>query len=271
MNAVNNEQGGLHLGDYVVLFLDLLGQKHLMEGQGFLPQNKQDAVAAFHKTLTSVRKLHEYVDRFLGEELLKGSVRLQRWSDGVMIFVPLGGPTKDVSCEAIFSVFEFAGAMTLSGLAAQAPIRSGIDASWGVELEQGELYGPAVANAYYYESVVAKYPRIAVSNRVAAVLNQRIRDAPDTLQGRAEKGFAEHCRSKLFEDEDSVLALHYVRQIPAEPIGERQIPMLQFVKEFVASQLAEHQQSGNAKLLARYEWLDRYITEYAAEVPGKKR
>jgi len=250
----------LNVGNYCVLFLDLLGQKRLMEGHGFLPRTQAEVEEVFRTTLRSVTKLHEYIDRFLGNEVQAGPITVQRWSDGVMVFVPIGGPTGNRACEAIFSVLSYASAMLLFGLAAQAPMRAGLDISWGVELQPRELYGPAVANAYRLESVVAQYPRVAVGGRVEEYLSERVQNASDDLPGRIERAFAERCLAKLFVDEDGNRALDFLRDLPDMPANADGNNLITLARQFVEVQIAEHAAANDEKLLGRYRWLERYIS-----------
>lgn len=251
----------LQIGNYCVCFLDFLGQKELLKGEGLMPSNRDEALAKFQTTLTAVRKLHEYAGAFLGGDLQDNSVGLQRWSDGVVVYTALGGPNEPRATGSVHSLFTFAAAMLIFGLAAESPLRGGIEVSWGVELYEGELYGPAVANAYLLESEIAKYPRIVVGPRVLTYLRSHGADPRETEQSRLNRGFAQECLSMLSSDEDDCAVLNYFGWV----LANRQIlpdeqDLIRRARLFVASQLQTHIDNGNETLRARYEWLIRYLS-----------
>src|SRR5438045_4043107 len=60
--------------------------------------------------------------------------------------------------------------LMLTSLAWGHPIRVGLDVGTGVEVERGQLYGPAVVKAYELESRAAEYPRVIVGDTLADYL-----------------------------------------------------------------------------------------------------
>jgi hypothetical protein len=251
----------LQIGNYCVCFLDFPGQRELLKGEGLMPSNRDEAHAKFQTTLTAVRKLHEYAVTFLGENLQDNSVGLQRWSDGVVVYTALGGPNEPRATDSVHSLFTFAAAMLIFGLAAESPLRGGIEISWGVELYEGELYGPAVANAYLLESETAKYPRIVVGPRVLTYLQSHSADTRETEQSRLNRGFAQECISMLSSDEDDCAVLNYFGWVLTnQHILPDEQDLIRRARVFVTSQLQSHTDSGNEKLRVRYEWLSRYLS-----------
>jgi hypothetical protein len=61
-------------------------------------------------------------------------------------------------------------AMTLGQLARGKPIRVGIDAGTGIEVDD-QLFGAGLVKAYCLESEAAQWPRIAVGNTLVMCLD----------------------------------------------------------------------------------------------------
>lgn len=166
--------------NYCVSFVDLLGQRDSMRGQGLLPPvQSKDQRAKFHEVLRSsiisIIKLQERAESMLSrmlrpnpnsprraalppaeqatwDEMEQTRITTQRWSDGLMSFANLGDT--DVKCRmnGVFGIFGLAGALCLMGLASGRPVRGAIEIAWGIELHTGELYGPAPPVSNYCET-----------------------------------------------------------------------------------------------------------------------
>ncbi|KAF1694930.1 hypothetical protein [Pseudoxanthomonas koreensis] len=285
------EGDGLRLADYVVCFLDLLGQKQAMAGQSLLPSvESPEQYAGF------IRQVKASVGKILGiqrnaELMLNGmrqdrdppgplseeqhqqwldfrrdNTKTQRWSDGLMHFSCMGDASRVQQINGVYSQICMAGAMCLIGLAAKGPVRGGIDIAWGVELHPGELYGPAVANAYHQESVAAQFPRIAVGNKLVEFLKGATLSTGEEVSDRVAKGMASLCLGMLDRDDSGQAYVHYLSS------GFEQAVTGAYIRElwprargFIGDQIDLHTANRDEKLLGRYLRLAEYFDRHPSQ------
>jgi hypothetical protein len=178
--------------NYLISFIDLLGQRDALKGQGLMPvfkteEDHKQFISTLKDSIGAILRLQVRADDMLREgqrdrpespfraslsdeqkvlwdEMSRARVTTQRWSDGLVSFVCLGD--KNIKCplNSVFNVFGSAGSLCFMGLASGRPLRGAIDVAWGVEIHPGELYGAAVARAYELESIYAQYPRIVIGS-----------------------------------------------------------------------------------------------------------
>src|SRR5437667_5521932 len=172
--------------NYGICFLDLLGQRAVFRGEGWLPPASGDeekkiffeaklkptvgAVMALQRRaynmIASVveprddapfRKQLAPEQRPVWDAMHRTKIKTQHWSDGLISYAALGDP--DIKCRmnAMYGLVDMAGAAMLQGLAMRQPVRGAIDGAWAMEIRDGELYGPAIDNAYELESPVSEW------------------------------------------------------------------------------------------------------------------
>ena len=110
----------------------------------------------------------------------------------------------------VFGVFGLTGTLCLLGLATRRPIRGAIDIAWGVEIHQGELYGPAIARAYELESEIAQYPRIVVGPEMVHFLQAQAAYSGEDIFLQTNQGLAAVCLKMLIQDVDGHWILNYL-------------------------------------------------------------
>ena len=188
----------LNATNYCLGFLDLLGQREAMRGQGLIPTMKtDDDVNAFQTividTIGPIRRVQEHIENLLDhvhnpdadspvrdklpekqrpiwDEMQRSSIKRQRWSDGLVVFESLGNQNIKCPMNGVYAIFVASGMICFLGLEEKQPVRGAIDVGWGVELQSGEVYGPVLARAYELESEIAQYPRIVVGSDVLQFL-----------------------------------------------------------------------------------------------------
>lgn len=273
----------LNAANYCVSFIDLLGQRLEFQNEGLLPkyeseEEKKKFNDKVRNTIGRIYELQRASDGFLKGALeykdpsieqlqpnLKSiydkikEIRLkqQRWSDGIVHFVSL--MEGDVKCPmgGVYTVMLSAGGLCFLGLAAKMPLRGSIDIAWGVELHEGELYGPAVAKAYELESEIAQYPRIVVGPEVVNYLIWNINNPDTDIYSQCNRQFAKTCYEMLAEDFDGYWIMHYLgdgfRKIVAMESFHQELykESLSFIQE----QRTKWKNEKNAKLLLRYNQL----------------
>jgi len=274
--------------NYCVAFIDLLGQRDAMRGQGLLiPIESEDERKEFDEILQNsigaIIKLQERAESMLApilkqnlnsprraelspeqhviwDDMQRTRIETQRWSDGLMSFVCLGDT--DIRCRmnGVFGIFGLAGTLCLLGLATCRPIRGAIDIAWGVELHPGELYGPAVARAYELESEIAQYPRIVIGPESVRFLETHAANTEQDVFSQTDRELAVLCLNMLVQDADGQWILHYLGDTFQFAVTHNQHGELyEAARKFVFDQLFTHQSQCNSKLAFRYSHLLQYF------------
>jgi hypothetical protein len=281
-----NDQLQAH--NYCISFIDLLGQREALRGQGLLPIFKSDDdhkrfINTLKGSIGAILRLQSRANDMLAEgekdrpdsklraslppekqtvwdEMSRSKVSTQRWSDGLVSFVSLGESSIKCPLNGVFNIFATAGTLCFMGLAACNPIRGAIDVAWGVELRPGELYGAAVAGAYEIESIYAQYPRIVVGPRAVGFLNAHKDNKENDVYSANNRALAELCLSFLAQDADGLWILNYLGADFRSAITHRHhVDLYARARKYVEAQLQEHQKTANSKLAFRYAHLLDYF------------
>lgn len=272
--------------NYVVGFVDLLGQRQQYVGQGLLPQMMNGSmppefIEVLHRTIGPISDLQVVCDMHLKEQhnlyqairnhlpiahqpvfdgLHKSSLKCQRWSDGIVYFQSIAKNIDDVPMSGVYGIIAVLGALCSLGLAKKAPVRGGLEIGWGVELKPGEIYGAAVACAYELESKKAKWPRIVVGGNMVKFLGLAQEISPRTVFDELNRKLAEVVLSWVEKDIDGEYFLHYLgrnyRKYAGHPRHDEEI--VPRIRSFIAEQLSKWQAEGNAELAKRYKILSDY-------------
>ena len=282
--------------NYCVSFVDLLGQRDALQGQGLLiqPQTEDDRKAfhsIFKNSIGAITALQERAEAMLEpllnpdpnssqraslppeqrttwDEMMRTHLTTQRWSDGLVSFACLGDANVKCKVNGVSAIFYLAGALCLVGLATGHPIRGAIEIAWGVELHPGELYGPAVARAYELESEVAQYPRIVVGPETVRFLQAHAANTAEDVFSQTDREWASRCLDMLVQDADGHWLLHYLGEKFQFAVTRGQHEELyKDARQFVQDQLALHQHRQNSKLAFRYSHLLLYFNAHPPAVP----
>lgn len=283
-------------GNYCVSFIDLLGQRDALRGQGLLPPlESEEERKKFHEILRNsigvIIKLQERAEDMLAgflkpdpdsplraalppeqhatwDEIQRTRVKTQRWSDGLVSFVNLGDT--DIKCRmnGVFGIFGLAGVLCLLGLAMHRPVRGAIEVAWGVELHPGELYGAAVARAYELESEIAQYPRIVVGPEAVKHLKACATNPEQDVYAKHDRELATLCLGMLLQDADGHWLLHYLGdKFQSAITHDLHAELHDAARKFIVEQLFEHQANLNTKLAFRYSHLLQYFDDHQPTKP----
>lgn len=296
----NNLDSELLAGNYCVSFIDLLGQRAALQGQGLLPpfeteDERKKLHAVLKESIGSIIGLQSQAEGMLKEilnpnpesplraalppelhdlwdEMKCTRVTTQRWSDGLMSFVSLGDREMKCRMNGVFGLFCLAGTLCLFGLASQRPVRGAIEIAWGIELHPGELYGAAVARAYELESEVAQYPRIIVGSEAVKFLQLHLSNPELDPFSLTDKALAELCLSMLVQDVDGRWLLHYLgNEFQSSVSHTHHSELYTRARKFVCEQLATHQDNHNTKLAFRYSHLLEYFDAHPPITPNPEQ
>lgn len=272
----------LHLCDYAVAFIDLLGQRAAMP-ERHLPPNKDEALAIvkksvgriigtqklfedFYNSYTSPKqsysKLPPSIQRTL-PEMSPAQLRWQYFSDGLVVYVPLGSGLVASPVNSILGLLLASGMLCLLGLAAGSPIRAGIDAAWAVEYRPNELYGSALAYAYKLESEIAQWPRVVVGEGLVGYLQHYATDGDNSISSQFRREMGSICLKLLAVDIDGNHIIDYLgqeyRKVTKDTLNK---PTIDQARKYVEEQIVHWHQADDMKLVKRYEIVRSYLSRY---------
>lgn len=180
-----NEVGGapenFEMHEYGVIYLDILGQKELMEE---LEQKK-----ASSEEELQMQVVLRYIKKLLKN--LKGvrhpSIGVQQFSDTTVIYIQLDGENSlvaeflfvDLICALPNVIFE----ALKEGVLLRGAVAKGM--AW--EIKQNCLYGPVIRDASDLEGKVAQWPRVIVSNAVISLFKEHLPKRKKIIRDESDK------------------------------------------------------------------------------------
>ena len=273
---------------YLVVFLDVLGQRSILRGIKNLPTNEdeeKDFIEKIKKTYGAVTALRQGFKNYfegmkshipdvirvapgLREEYFaaqKCEAYTYSFSDSVIIAVPL--LNKDDNCTAINGVFSallaVAGACTLA-FATGICLRGGLDVGVAMPIEGEEIYGPALERAYLLESNLAEYPRFVVGHELMQYLDWVEQQQSQTNLAKISKHIATICKKMVIRDTDGLLMLDFLGPITKETMDQSiSTDEIQKAMNFILSQHKKFFELENHKLASRYYRLLKYFSSRA--------
>jgi hypothetical protein len=276
-----------YFGYYVVAFVDLLGQRDEMKKFRGLPKNAsgpdydefiqtvkttigriydiqktcQEFFEAFSNRPYRVNIPQEYKQMF--ENLGKTHIRYQHFSDGLVIFVPLKEDEVTSPLKSVYGLLSACAGMMLFGFAKKSPIRGGLTVGLGTELNESEIYGPVVGEAYELEKEIAQYPRFVIGNEFLAYIDHFTQKALqlDDIRGMHDVAVADTCKRLLTYDFDGYAIVDYMGNCFHEMMktNEAYEYIIKEAREFIHSSLAEFQRRQDSLLAFRYKLLHSYF------------
>jgi hypothetical protein len=125
-----------------------------------------------------------------------------------------------------------------------------------MDIDEGEVYGPALARAYVLESKVAHYPRIVIGEELNRYLEAVAGQQATTGEERAHVGLALRSLKLLAIDDDGHTFLDYlgedIKRVMATEI-------VQLAYNFVIKESIRHKECRDSKLGFRYALLRNYF------------
>lgn len=274
---MNHDQ--IQLCDYAVAYIDLLGQKAAMPSR-HLPSNDIEAIEMVKKSVGRIigtqKLLENYFRSFTSTSTLysrfppemqvalpdmaPGELKWQYFSDGLVIYIPLGKGLTKSPTNSIFGLLTACGLTCLVGLATKSPLRIGIDVAWAVEYRPNELYGSALAHAYKLESEVAQWPRVVVGEGLIDYLKHYASPEEKNPSSQFRKSMALECLNLIALDIDNNHIVDYISKefsnFSNQPFD---LGIFQKANNFAQEQYAFWVKEDNQKLAKRYENLNKYL------------
>jgi hypothetical protein len=192
---------------------------------------------------------------------LKSEASFYGISDSIIISVPL--TNKNDNCTAangIYSAFIATCGIGLAALSTGLVMRAGLDVGIAVQINDKEIYGPALERAYHLESKLAEYPRFVVGKELIGYLGWIKNQQSDSPLGLIAKDIAGLCQGMIIQDTDGRAILDFLGTKVREHT-ENAIDKEIFVKarNFVALQYSKFSKDDDDKLSSYYYRLMRYF------------
>lgn len=275
----------LFFQNYLVIFADHLGQREALRKITGIPTtepDKQKFIEAAKESIGKVLQIrdsfkiyydsaNEYVpdenlvppehrDEFRAA-LKRAPVSYYGISDAMVIAVPL--MSTDENCSAINGIHDAFVALcgiSLLSLSVHVPMRAGLDVGVATQIEDRDIYGPALESAYYLESNVAEYPRLVIGKELISYLHWVENQKRATRLGEVAKGTARICTQMVVQDSDGNYMLDFLGprfKESSQDVIEPQLIASAF--DFAVAEYKKNFNANNHKLASRYYRLLRYF------------
>jgi len=188
--------------------------------------------------------------------------KLRSFSDMIVLYVPLdsgGGLLARFRLAAM--LIACVGVLTVE-FKSGTFFRGGIEVGGGTELDNGDIYGPVLKEAYRLEKEVADYPRIVIGKRLSDFIQSEAQasDGGEFLNSVLVR-VNDFCKNIICEDDDGQIILDYLGKGAFDLNQSRYNETCDFVKRGMAKvegELNAHKKEGNQDLVKRYEKLLAY-------------
>lgn len=271
---------------YLVVFVDILGQKSLLSQMKGLPDRTHPAQMKefeelLKRTVGSVKHFRDQFQRYfrsangfspdlsdltakqkkIYSELKRSNpLKSHMFSDFIALSLSLRDDRSKVPMNGVFSALSASASSVLLMLAGGRAVRGGIDVGVGVELGKGEIYGAALSRAYELESKTAIYPRIVLGDELIKYI-QAQRNRPDDDEfALMNKKLAEVCSELITIDDDGYPFLDYLgegfKHYIASGIGPQ---IVERAYEFIVKESEKWRETKNSTLAFRFTLLRDYF------------
>lgn len=270
---------------YLVAYVDVLGQSDTLKQLKGIPtteEGKQEFIGILKKTFGAVDKFRKIFDQYFTESqketpttsfvpvkdrklfaaLKKSEAKFQGFSDATIVYVPLQETEGIVPISGVCDALTACASTFLLMMSDGYACRGGIDVGVGSEMFEGEIYGPALYEAYRLESQVAQYPRIVIGKNLIDYLMGLTRLEASDVTSTYTKTIASKCLSFLVQDIDGQPIVDYLGQRLMETVEYQPVEDGTLIKayEFVKGEAAKWRDRRNTTLSFRYNLLESYFT-----------
>ncbi|RYE38120.1 MAG: hypothetical protein EOP48_27575 [Sphingobacteriales bacterium] len=253
-------------------FLDMLGMKVKFGKyeKGFVGKERE-IIDDVVKPIINLRNLVEFHCKSRESSSLLGVLtksqheefalqpKIQNWSDGLVLYSPIDALSEKFSIPNVLRTMRYCGISCFFGLASEVPIRGAIEMDWAVEIDDGDIFGRAVAASYKLESDVAGYPRIVIGKKLLELLERARGLEPTNIYEEKNRDFADKCLKWIIPDLDGYYMVDYLQPGFFGPSAHDSYrELLVSAYEFIQKEYSKHR-SEDTKLAMRYSWLREYF------------
>lgn len=223
----------------IFAFIDILGYSELMRSD---PSNTE--LQRLHKVLEGGRDWLEekYVDEKFKNFMPKDLHALKAFTDNVVMGWPIRSDGESELGSALFKLSHFQMEMALEGYFIRGAISVG-----DVYIDEIAVFGPALLEAHAGESILARDPRIIITDSVIPMVNAH-------LNYYARKKHAPHC-NYLLRDSDGKWFVNYLNVLIPDVDYPLPDELIQH-KEIVEKLLDKY--SGHPVIWSKYAWVAKY-------------
>jgi hypothetical protein len=285
----SQQERKVHIGYFALAFIDVLSQREKLSKIVGLPHTDEEQESFFEQwretfgVIDAYRTMfNEFFDNFMKyrpplipglsperQEMLarhmKNVIKKQVFSDSMIYHVPLADEPDRLPITSVLSLLSGCAGTFLLGLAQGITCRGGIDVGIAAEFSNGEVYGPALYQAYHLESERAQYPRIVIGQGFSDYINSEMAWPGADAVALHRRLWAQDCARWIVDDVDGTPILDF-----AGPATKKAFPDLQSAVEpalkFVEGEWEKFRVTGNAKLAARYFLLHTYLASRKEQV-----
>jgi len=269
----------LQLGNHLVAFLDVLGQRQRLRAlhRPTTLEDKAEVGEVLRQTAGFVLELRDVYDtQFKAFEA--GLTNLKKhtdkpvrpkfmgFSDSFVTSVPIRADEGHLALMVtIISALSAAASVMQVSLASGHPLRGGIDVGLAVEIGPQEIYGTALEKAYLLESEEAGYPRIVIGEELWHFLSSAHAhfQMQQTPESNAITAIIEKAKGLIAIDEDGRRILDYLGPAIVENtaglVEKFKEIQLKPIYEFVLGEQERINKINDPKLIVRYQAFRSYI------------
>ena len=270
--------------NYLVIFFDLIGQREALRKITGIPLNEKEMdpfVESVRDSIGNVLLLRkafkDFFDAFTSHlpdtdlvapehrqefiESQKTILHHYGLSDAIVIAVPLMNDNENCTpMNGVFAALAATCGVALLALSLEIPARAGIDVGVGVQIDDREIYGPALERAVRIEGQFAEYPRLVVGDELYAYLNWVEHQECQTRFGKVAALLAQQCKKLMVQDNDGRIMLDYLSKNINEVFEDKiEKETVLSAWNYVKEQHIKHIEQGNEKLTPRYFRMSRYF------------
>lgn len=267
-----------NLAYYCILYLDVLGQSHLLDQLEAIPRTQEEearTIETIRQSIGFLLSLRDWTTGYFQEYdkklesltwLLGSQIDIRFFSDSIQFSVCLCDDGSEFSTQmnGVLDAIIAGCGMHLLSLFAGKATRGGIDVGLAMKLDTGEIYGASLARAVRLEQKNAQYPRIVVGAGLRDYL-QWVQEQPfQTIRGEAARRSVQMAERLIFKDNDGEYALDFMGSEMKElSMGTFDSDAIDKVLSFVKQERDRFRSENDPKLADRYNRLWNYVTSRA--------
>ncbi len=278
------QNSNLLFQDYLIIFFDLIGQREVLRKITSIPVSDTDKASFlelvkqsvgrvlflrdsfktyFSATLSHVPNTGMVPPAYRHEFIESQKTNLVHYglSDAIVIAVPLMNENENCTpINGVFAALTATCAIKLLALSIKIPARAGIDVGVGVQIDEREVYGPALERAVRLEGELAEYPRLIVGRELYAYLSWVENQNCQTRLGQVASNLAKECKKLLVQDTDGLIILDYLGKNIKDVFENRIKPeIVMNAWNYVKEQHTKYLKLDDEKLSCRYFRMSRYF------------
>ncbi len=284
------KKDGLVLQYYAVCYLDIMNQRENIQAVTEVPITEEARKRALEKMRGSyglIIKVREMIGSLISilnqrgsetpkeyhpmlEKIVGNPLCVHRIGDAFVIYFPLGVEKGKIALFGVHKQMMAAAGIHLTSLSFKTPVRGSLTIGLGMEIEENELYGPAVVRAYDIEQKEADWMRIVMDPSVVEFLNKyNLSDRgiiPQTLPDKMASYFYDSCAKFVEIDHDGRYVLNYLQQDFLNHIPDRD-ERIEAAKRFLKGEHERfkaigHSSATGAKIAQKYKMTLDYFTDH---------